>query len=137
MTASSVKFCPHCGSASVKFSSLAGGEASCSNGVCSWRGKVEDLLAVPFDHAFIGDEGMFLQLMNDLRQALSGPLGLPYLRLLTKWGFINVDRTTGADIKMFARYLSVIAKAILTAILEERAKVAAEIQVHEVGNDVQ
>ena len=37
-------FCPECGSASVEFSGIIGGEASCS--VCQWAGAKDKLLVI-------------------------------------------------------------------------------------------
>jgi hypothetical protein len=121
-----VGICPQCGKASVDFSALTGGEASCR--ACKWSGAREELVTVPFDHEFLSDDSIVISLMNDLKELLTGQLGLPYLRFLLKWGFLQGSSARAVDTvdrKQFARYLLVIARGILVAILEERARADA------------
>lgn len=128
MSAGSLKCCPQCGSAGVDFSELAGGTATCRG--CRWVGVVDDLLAVSFEHDFITDEAMFLNLLNAMRRLVSGQLGLPYLDFLIKWGFLKADPARikeTVDRKKFARYIAAIARGVLTSILQERAKIEAEV----------
>lgn len=120
----SVRFCPQCGSAGVDYSSLAGGAAHCRG--CQWDGPKEELLAVPM--ADDSDQQLISRLMGEMRKLLSGELGLPYLKFLLRWGFLkadvaNIDKTL--DRKAYSRYIAAIARAILTAIIEERARSAA------------
>lgn len=66
--------------------------------------------------------------MNDLRNLLSGELGLPYLKFLLKWGFMQgsmADPAGTVDRKVFARYLAAIGRSILVALFEERAHMEA------------
>lgn len=124
MTDTLVRFCPVCGSAGVNFSELAGGNARCRG--CGWDGQREELLAVPMPAD--SDSQLLVRLMGEMRRLLSGELGLPYLRFLIKWGFLKADEKDIAgtlDRKAFARYIAAIAKSVLTAILEERARAAA------------
>lgn len=124
MTNDTVKFCPQCGSASVDFSVLAGSTARCRG--CHWEGKDDELLIVPIQHEFtFGNASMLVEMMNDVRRLLAGELGLPYLRFMLKWGFLegNIDNLAGTlDRKKFARYLAVIGHSILTAVILERTK---------------
>lgn len=123
---SKIRFCPQCGSAKVTFSELIGGVAKCGVRTCLWEGTTDELLAVPISHEFLSEESMMIQLMNDLRLMFSGELGVPYLKLLLKWGFIKAnanDLANTLDRKIFARYLAAIARGVLTTILEERAKI--------------
>jgi hypothetical protein len=66
--------------------------------------------------------------MGELRKLLSGELGLPYLKFLVRWGFVKADMGDIAgtlDRKIFSRYMAAIARAVLTAIIEERARAEA------------
>lgn len=124
MTNDSIKFCPTCASSSLRFSELVGGDADCL--ACGWVGKTTDLLLVPIQHDFaFGKESIIAEMMNGLRQILAGELGLPYLKFLLKWGFLEGDLKDPAhtiDRKKFARYMAAIGHAILTAVIAERAK---------------
>lgn len=124
MSQDTVRFCPQCGSAGVDFSALANGAAHCRG--CGWKGTNEDLLLVPIQHDFaFGSASIITEMMNDARQLLAGELGLPYLKFLLKWGFIEGGANNLAatlDRKMFARYLSAIGHAVLNAVLAERMK---------------
>lgn len=114
--------CPRCGSASVDFGHMSGSEAQCRG--CQWRGSREDLLLLPVNHEFISDESMALTMVNDMRQLLSGELGLPYLKFLIKWGFVKsdvLDPGNTVDRKQFAAYLAAITAGVLTSILKRRA----------------
>lgn len=125
--------CPRCGSPSVDFSGLAGGAASCRG--CKWNGVVEELLSVPGGSAF-SDEATLTSILNDMRQLLSGQLGLPYLKFLMKWGFLNGDQNNPAgtvDRKLYARYITAIGRAILGAVFEERARQEALSVAERVG----
>lgn len=120
-----MRFCPQCGSASVEFSPLAGGAASCR--ACKWQGVLEDLLGVPVP---TGDSAQLVgRLFQDLRTLLSGELGVPYLKFLLRWGFLAADleNLTGTlDRKKYARYIMAIAKAIFLAIIEVRQELERE-----------
>ena len=119
----SVKFCPTCGSASVEFSSLVGGQGSCKG--CGWVGNADELLVVPIEHDFAGKEGMLVSMMNDVRKFMSGELGQPWLRFLLKWGFLEADVNNllaTLDRKKFARYLAVIGQSVVAALIAERAR---------------
>lgn len=124
MTKDTVKFCPTCASSYLQFSELVGGDAGCLG--CGWRGKTEELLLVPIQHDFaFGKESIISEMMLDVRRMLSGELGLPYLKFLMKWGFLegdvnNLSKTL--DRKKFAKYLSVIGHAVLSAMILERMK---------------
>lgn len=123
----SALFCPRCGSAAVSYSTLVGGPASCDG--CAWRGTTEKLLSVPIDHDLGNSEQMLHALMADIRKRISGTLGIPYLELLVKWGFVSADMQHIAetlDRKAFSRYLAAIAGAILKALLETRKEIEIE-----------
>lgn len=124
MSQDSVRFCPQCGSASVDFSALAAGSAHCRG--CNWKGSNDDLLLVPIQHDFtFGSASIITEMMNDVRRLLSGELGVPYLRFLMKWGFIEGDPehlAANLDRKKFARYMAAIGHAVLSAVIAERMK---------------
>ena len=116
-----VRFCPGCGGARVDFSSLVGGEATCKG--CGWKGSREELLVVPIKHDYMGKDHLLLAMMSDIRSMLSGELGVPYLKFLLKWGFLEADVRNLKDTldnKKFSRYLAVIAHAVLKAVIEAK-----------------
>jgi hypothetical protein len=128
VTQDTVKFCPQCASANVDFSSLAGGQARCHG--CNWMGPVDDLMSVPIQHDFaLGKESIIQEMMTDVRKFLSAELGLPWLKFLLKWGFVEGDLERlgeTLDRKKFARYLAAIGRATLVAVIDERAKQSRE-----------
>lgn len=83
-------------------------------------------MVVPIQHDFqFGKDSIVSEMMNDVRQLLSGQLGMPYLKFLLKWGFLQGDLTDlhgTLDRKKFARYLARIGHSILVAVIEERSK---------------
>lgn len=122
-----VRFCPQCSSPSVDYSVLAGGDAVCR--ACDWKGTSDALLIVPLKHDFVNGEEVLVRMMGDLRGLLAGEAGVPYLKFLLKWGFVEADQHNIAgtlDRKMFSRYLAVIGQAIMTALLNERTKIDLE-----------
>jgi hypothetical protein len=128
-----IRMCPQCGSPGVDYSTLANGAAQCKG--CRWQGKVEDLLVVP-GSAEVNDQTSLTNMLNDVRKLLSGELGLPYLRFLTKWGFLQGDVANAVntiDRKAFARYLAAIAGAIMAAVIMERARAEAARIAKKVG----
>lgn len=123
-----VRFCSRCGSASVEYSHFEGAfDAKCSS--CGWTGPKDDLLTVPLVHDFANGESIVHALMSDVRRMLGKELGIPYLKFLTKWGFVPTAVDGRADVAIFSRYLSVIAGSVLNAVLTERARIEKE-QVH-------
>lgn len=119
---SEVRMCPQCGSPGVDFSTLVGGSATCRG--CHWIGITTDLLVVPSSVEGI-DEKAMSGMLNDMRQLLSGELGLPYLKFMLKWGFLAGDiHNPAASInrKKLARYFAAIARGILIAMYEERGR---------------
>jgi hypothetical protein len=112
-------FCATCGSASVTFSSLSGGEAGCT--VCGWGGKVEDLASAPFGHDFSSPERILHALMLDIRQLMSAGLAMQIGKVLLKWGFM-----TELSSQQLGRYIGAAATAIAEALIREREKMEKE-----------
>ena len=130
---SEVKMCPQCGSPGVDFSTLVGGAADCRG--CGWKGTTTDLLVVPSNTDAV-DEKAMAGMINEVRNLLSGELGFPYLKFLLRWGFLagDVNNPAGTiDRKKFARYCAAIARGILPALYEERAKQEAARAAERVG----
>lgn len=121
-----LRMCPQCGSCAVDFSELVGGTARCRG--CRWSGSPEDLLTIPAGVGAVGEDAV-RSMINELRNHLSGSFGLLWLKFLTKWGFVSGDMNDPVgtvDRKVFARYLSVICRSTLAAILAERNSIEAE-----------
>lgn len=128
-----VRMCPRCGSAGVDYGQISGSTAHCRG--CQWHGTREDLLLLSVDHTFLSDESMAMAMVNDMRQLLSGELGLPYLKFLIKWGFVKADVLSPGntvDRKQFATYLAAIVTGVLTSILTCRSNLetSKEESVH-------
>lgn len=125
MSTDIVYMCPDCGSPAVEFSELAGGTAKCK--ACKWSGSREQLLGTPFQHALGSREGIGFELHNDLRRLFSTPVFVVQLGgFLNRWGFINLQDDKSVVTRATTRYVAAIARAVLTAIIEEREKIEKE-----------
>lgn len=114
-----LRCCPQCGSQAVDFGRLAGSPCSCA--ACKWNGGEQELLTVPLGE--FDSEQQVLALLGDLRTLISKELGLPLLRFLIKWGFIQAEHNNIAgtlDRRAFSRYLAAIAQGIIKSVLETR-----------------
>jgi hypothetical protein len=125
MSEDALYVCPECGSPSVEYSSLAGGDATCT--ACKWAGSNERLLAIPGE--LRGKEETFTAMRNDLRNTF-GRAATDFGRFLIKWGFLDAKRTSSGitidDPKQLARYMTVIAKETFIAVLNERRRIEEE-----------
>jgi len=121
LTESVAYVCPECGSPSVDIPTLAGGVASC--GACRWAGKREQLVVFSFQQDFGSDVAIGRALAGDLRLVIA-QLGLPFAQYLSKWGFLSGDAELAK--RQLSRYLSAASRAILRAIIEERAAMEKE-----------
>jgi hypothetical protein len=125
MSTDFVYMCPTCGSAAVEFSELVGGSAACK--VCKWAGPREQLVGVPFQHAFGSREGIGFELHNDLRRLFSTPVFVTQLgSFLNRWGFINLGDDKSVVTRAVTRYIVTAVRAVLTALIEERVKIEEE-----------
>ena len=125
MGAINVYQCPQCSSPSVEYSALADSDAKCM--ACEWAGVKEDLLVTPFEHLLGSREGIGFELFNDTRRLLSDPAFLVVLGgFLSRWGFIDLKQEQKLVVARTTRYVSAIARAILTAVIEERGKIEEE-----------
>lgn len=116
--------CPKCGSPSVSFSSLEGGEAACKP--CGWLGVRGDLLAMPFNNDYGSQDAIFSTLTQEWKQ-IFGKFSIDVGRFLVHWGFLVVkpgQQKVAAT--ALARYLAAMATASLTAVLQEREKFEKE-----------
>jgi len=116
-----VRQCPMCGATSVDFSVLAGGGAKCR--ACHWTGTTEQLIIADIEHIYGTREGIGMALSNDMRRLFSNPaFGQELVGFLVKWGFMRLTGDSKKDTQVAARYISSIAKACLTSVIEEREK---------------
>lgn len=113
-------FCPACGSADVKASALAGGDAACN--ICNWTGRNEELATFHFTHEMGDSEQVFAHFFNDMRSVLSQHFAEAIGRVLLKWGFIGLP----IDKKILARYLGAAAKGVVSSILTVRQELEKE-----------
>lgn len=121
-----VYFCPECGSASLEKSELVGGMAECK--ACSWTGTTDQLLASPVPEGYEEQHQLFMDMLRDLRRLLAHN-AKDYGALLVKWGFADLQtgkKGYSLNPKQFARYMSAIGRAMLTALIEEHQKMEAE-----------
>lgn len=128
MADASTKFCPKCSSPLVSFSVLDGtmtGTSSASCGACSWKGALNELLTVPFQHDFSSDEAMLHQLKVELRNTIAKGSGVDLGKMLMRWGFVSSG--TPAEMKVrLSRLLEAIATGALRELLAEREKIEKE-----------
>ena len=120
--------CAECGSPSVEFSSLVGGNAECK--ACEWRGTREGLVAIPVQRGGLaGAEQTFLAMYNDFR-AIFRDTATPLTQFLVKWGFVEaVQRGRKIQVvepKKVVRYVNAIFQGALLAVLNTREKYAKE-----------
>jgi hypothetical protein len=113
-------FCPQCGGASLDFSEIEGGDATCRS--CTWKGAGRERVAYPFKHDFISDESMLLSMMQDMRVIFAASSKM-YAEFFMKWGFLKVGPGTAQHL---ARFMAGAARAVLTAIIEERERIEKE-----------
>jgi predicted RNA-binding Zn-ribbon protein involved in translation (DUF1610 family) len=126
-----VRFCPECGSPSIESGAvlLEGSSTPYRCNACSWHGKEQDLLHMPFVHDFTGKEEMIKALMGDLRTVIAKWCATPIGSFLLKWGFLHSERNNGQiklNEKQVSRYMVAISKAVLVSIIEERQKMEEE-----------
>lgn len=110
-------FCPACGTSSVESSMLAGGAASCA--ICHWEGKREELLALPLEHQFSGQEEMLKTFITQLSNVMSKSAAMGIGRVLLQWGFITLGKPeeTTEELKKYIRAMMVAAAG---AVIETR-----------------
>jgi hypothetical protein len=123
-------FCPKCGSASLEPGSaesviLAGdplaAELKCR--VCPWVGTKRDVAHVPIIHEFESENAIVEKMTTDLRNVIAHHAAVPLGRFLMNWGFIDRSKPLKDEL---TRYLSKMAAAMMTAIIEERRAIAEE-----------
>lgn len=133
-TAAKVVFCPDCGSPSIDTTATGifasdPGKLGCSCRACGWKGVVADIATATFQHSFGSDEELAKAIAGDLRLLLAKECASPLGKFLMKWGFLDVQTTKqGAAIsaRQLGRYMSAIARALLTSVIEEREKMEKE-----------
>ncbi len=121
-----LRLCPDCGSPSVDYSTLEGGEAACK--VCTWAGRKDSLLVVPVPQG-IGSDGATLVSMYNSWRVLFRAFAKDIAQFLLEWGFLTAKEEQGKlslNPKDLARYVATAASASLTAIVEERQKIEQE-----------
>jgi predicted RNA-binding Zn-ribbon protein involved in translation (DUF1610 family) len=122
-------FCPECGSASVVHIGALSGLLQAEDKpadpyecrACGWAGIRLSLLATEVTHEFGSDDSIATALMADLRTSLAKEMGTVLVKFLLKWGFMPKP-----DTRLLARYLTVAGRAMLLAIITERAKIDGE-----------
>jgi hypothetical protein len=115
-------FCPRCASASIVVSQLVGSDARCE--ICGWTGPSHELATFHFSHDFSSPDAVANAFFLDIRQLLSVNMCVSLGRLLMKWGFLD-----SLQPQILARYVAAVAKAIATALIQERQQVEKE-KVH-------
>lgn len=116
------RVCPKCHGPAVDYSEMAGGEASCRNGACGWRGRREELVVIQFSHQFADQQEMLRHMSKDLRNTIARSAAQDFGRFLVKWGFLSQPLQP----REMARYFAAMAVGIVKAIFEERQKILEE-----------
>jgi len=127
VTKSTIYFCPECGSASLTMRGTAFVEdgqslAKFSCNVCNWSGGRQDVAAMDVSHEMGSDEEMVRTLITDLKNLLAQKTGVYFAHFLTKWGFLNGTNKSNNTL-LLAKYLAVISRKIIEALLLERAEI--------------
>lgn len=126
-----MRVCAECGSASVDYSHLVGGDASCR--VCSWSGRREDLVVIPVRQEGLSDDNqVFMTMYQDFRKIFRDS-ALPFTRFLVKWGFVDaVKRGEKLNIQKpehVVRYINAIFQASMKSLLETRETLDKEARL--------
>ncbi len=111
-------FCPQCGNPTIERSSLAGGAAACK--ACEWKGKSDDLHAVPFEHDFGSGEEAMARFTGEVSNIVAAKVGHDIGALLMKWGFLKPEKIA----EEFPVYGRALAVAVVKALLETREGLA-------------
>ena len=111
-------FCAECGSPSVEFSVIAGGNATCK--ACGWCGPREKLAAHAFSHDHGSDQQTLVACLNELR-AVMGDAAAKYAVYLRKLGFWD-----GSNPKQLARLLAAMTQASFKALVETKQEMEKE-----------
>lgn len=112
-------FCPQCGTPALERSALAGGEAACK--ACPWKGKTDELDAVPFSHDFANGEEGFARFVSDVTNTFVQHAGREIGSVLLKWGFFTSTELIPQEMPVYGR---AIGAAVVKAILEVREGLA-------------
>jgi ribosomal protein S27AE len=112
-------FCPACGTSMVDVQVMAG-TTTC--GVCAWTGKIEELAAMPFSQEMGSPEQVLHNLALDIRQFLSKDFVMPFLKMLSKWGFTSWPPTP----QEAARYMGSVAKSVALGLIQTRQEIEKE-----------
>jgi len=122
MSQSAALFCPKCSSPLVDYSVLTDEGARCN--ACRWGGRRAELLTAPFSVQGGAAEESIAAFAIDIRNLLGREMARPLILFLAKWGFITPGDAKAQEVA--ARYLTVVARAMARAIMEERAKIEQE-----------
>ena len=117
-----IKFCPECGSASVEYSTLSGGAASCKK--CEWKGVKEELLVSVLSHDFSDPNQLITLFARDLRNMMGKVLANPLVELLAKWGFFTDPKNLQLTMKESTLYIQTAARAMAVSLMQTREFVA-------------
>lgn len=120
-----VYMCPQCSSTLLDMHEgllVAGSDGMVRCNACSWQGTENELLASAFQHNMGSHTDLTQALINDLRRVLSLTFAESFGAFLIKWGFVASPVTP----LMLGRYVAAIAKAVLAAVIKERALIERE-----------
>lgn len=131
-TKTTAKFCPECGSPSIEAGMtllVEGAVTPYDCKACGWHGGEGALLNIPFSHEFGDDKDILIHLMGDLRTVLAKHCATAIGGFLMKWGFLSRAINNGQIVlnpRQLSRYMTVISKAVLIAVIDERHKMERE-----------
>lgn len=120
-TTNTAFFCPKCSGAAVDVSALVGGDSTCRS--CGWKGSQKELISYGFTQEMGSDDQVAMLFAREMATLISKN-ATPYIALLSKWGFLNLNEKD--SVSTAARYAKAIAAAAAKAILEEREAIEKE-----------
>ena len=118
MTPDVVRLCAKCGTSSIETDELAN-KATCN--VCGWQGAFSEAVIQPFKHSFFSGQSAHTAFIKETQVMEAKALGVPLLKQLVTWGFIESGMSKEDTAKAFTVYVKNVAEAVVRAIVETRA----------------
>jgi hypothetical protein len=124
-TVGKANFCPRCHSPAVEFGTIISDQAPTQCNACNWKGTRSELLVTPYVHNMGTEEEMLTRFVSDFRNVFSKDCAVIIGRWLVRWGFLPKEDAK-EQVKELSKYITNIAKASISAILQTRQQIEKE-----------